>query len=92
MRSRRHSIAEARNHLHELVRHAAEEGKAVELTRRGAPVAVLVRRSEYGRLTAPARTFREAWEVFSRGGDLKQANIDPDEIFGGIREDNPGRV
>ena len=38
--SRRHSIAEARNHLPELVRQA-ESGKPVELTRRGEPVAEL---------------------------------------------------
>ena len=90
MTSRRHSIAEARNHLPELVREA-EAGKAVELTRRGEPVAVLVGRREYDRLTAPARTFREAWEDFSRTADLKHANIDPEEIFGDVRDEAPGR-
>ena len=88
--SRRHSIADARNNLPELVRQA-ESGKAVELTRRGEPVAVLVGRKEYDRLTAPLRTFADAWEKFSRTVDLKQANIDPDEVFADVRDDAPGR-
>jgi len=88
--SRRHSIAEARNNLPELVRQA-EAGKAVELTRRGEPVAVLVGRREYDRLTAPSRTFGEAWEDFSRSVDVKGANIDSDEIFGDVRDHAPGR-
>ncbi len=88
--SRRHSIAEARNNLPELVRQA-ESGKSVELTRRGEPVAVLVGRKEYDRLTAPSRTFADAWEEFSNTVDLRQANIDPDQIFSGVRDDAPGR-
>lgn len=88
--SRRHSIAEARNNLPDLVRQA-ESGKSVELTRRGEPVAVLVGRKEYDRLTAPTRRFADAWEKFSRAVDLRQANIDPDEIFSGVRDDAPGR-
>ena len=88
--SRRHSIADARNNLPELVRQA-ESGKPVELTRRGEPVAVLIGRKEYDRLTAPLRTFADAWENFSRTVDLKQAGIDPDEIFSDVRDDAPGR-
>lgn len=88
--SRRHSIAEARNNLPELVRQA-EAGTAIELTRRGEPVAVLVGRREYDRLTTPSRSFGEAWEEFSRHVDLNRANIDPDEIFGDVRDDTPGR-
>jgi prevent-host-death family protein len=61
--NRRHSIADARNNLPELVRQA-ESGKPVELTRRGEPVAVLVGRKECDRLTAPPPTFADAWEKF----------------------------
>ena len=88
--SRRQSIADARKNLPELVRQA-ESGKPVELTRRGELVAVLVGRKEYDRLTAPARTFGDAWEKFSRTVDLREANIDPDEIFSDVRDDAPGR-
>lgn len=41
-----HSIADARARLPELVREA-ESGKAIELTRRGEPVAVLIGRKQY---------------------------------------------
>ncbi len=88
--TKRHSIADARNNLPELVRQA-ESGKAVELTRRGEPVAVLVGRKEYDRLTAPSRTFGDAWEKFSRTVDLSQADIDPDEVFSDVRDVTPGR-
>jgi prevent-host-death family protein len=88
--SKRHSIADARNNLPELVRQA-ESGKAVELTRRGEPVAVLVGRKEYDRLKSTSRTFGDAWSKFSRTVDLSQANIDPDEIFSDVRDETPGR-
>ncbi len=88
--SRRHSIANARSNLPELVRQA-ESGKAVELTRRGEPVAVLVGRKEYDRLNSTSHTFGDAWAKFSRAIDLSQANIDPDEIFSDVRDDTPGR-
>lgn len=88
--TKRHSIADARNNLPDLVRQA-ESGKPVELTRRGEPVAVLVGRKEYDRLTAPSRAFGDAWEKFSRSVDLRQANIDPDEVFSDVRDDAAGR-
>jgi prevent-host-death family protein len=88
--TRRHSITDARNNLPDLVRQA-ESGKPVELTRRGQPVAVLVGRKEYDRLTAPSLTFGDAWKKFSRSVDVRHANIDPDEVFSGVRDDAPGR-
>lgn len=47
------SIAQARNSLTELV-YEAEEGRPVQFTRRGRPVAVLVSEAEYARLKAAA--------------------------------------
>lgn len=85
-----HSIAEARNQLPRLVREA-ESGKAVELTRRGEAVAVLIGRRDYERLAARARRFSEAWDAFTHDVDLKELEIDPDEIFGGVRDKSPGR-
>jgi len=87
---RRHSIAEARNNLPTLVREA-ESGKAVELTRRGESVAVLVSRKEYERLARRSRRFSEAWSDFSKKVDLAEAAIDPDEIFADTRDSKPGR-
>ena len=88
--AKQHSIAEARNSLPSLVR-AAESGKAVELTRRGEPVAVLIGRRQYERLIMKYRAFSEAYGAFTREFDLEELAIDPDELFAGPRDDIHGR-
>ena len=88
--AKQHSIAEARNSLPSLVR-AAESGKAVELTRRGEPVAVLIGRRQYERLILKFRGFSEAYEDFTREINLAELGIDPDELFAGGRDDSHGR-
>jgi len=88
--SKRHSIAEARMRLPSLVREA-ESGKAVELTRRGESVAVLIGRKQYERLSARSRRFSEAWDDFSREVELAALEIDPDEVFGSTRDNSAGR-
>jgi len=85
-----HSIAEARTQLPSLVR-AAESGKTVELTRRGEPVAVLIGRRQYERLTSKKRGFSDAYEEFTRETDLHALAIDPDEVFADARDAGPGR-
>jgi antitoxin (DNA-binding transcriptional repressor) of toxin-antitoxin stability system len=69
----------------------AESGKAVELTRRGEPVAVLIGRRQYERLTMRYRGFSEAYREFKREVDLDELGIDPDELFAGTRDDVQGR-
>ena len=88
--AKQHSIAEARSSLPSLVR-AAESGKAVELTRRGELVAVLIGRRQYERLTLKYRGFSEAYEDFTREVDLEELAINPDELFSGVRDDIHGR-
>jgi prevent-host-death family protein len=88
--SKRYSIAEARDNLPGVV-HEAEGGTRVELTRRGKPVAVLLGIEEYGRLAEGRRDFWEAYEEFRREFDLAQLGIDPNEVFGGVRDSSPGR-
>jgi prevent-host-death family protein len=88
--AKRHSIAEARTNLPKLVREA-ESGKAVELTRRGERVAVLIGQREYERLTARPRRFSEAWSDFTREVNLEMLDIDPAEVFSGVRDTSPGR-
>jgi len=88
--AKQHSIAEARNSLPTPVREA-ESGKAVELTRRGEPVAVLIGRRQYERLTMRYRGFSEAYREFKREVDLDELGIDPDELFAGIRDDIQSR-
>lgn len=87
---RRHSIAEARSNLPALVREA-EAVNAVELTRRGEGVAVLIGRKRYEQLMSRPRAFSEAWDDFSASVDLEQLAIDPDEVFARTRDHTPGR-
>lgn len=86
----RHSIAEARSKLPRLVREA-ERGKAVELTRRGEPVAVLIGRHQFERLTGQHRSFFDAYQAFKEQVDLTRLGIDPDEVFAGARDAARGR-
>lgn len=88
---KQHSIAEARNNLPKLVREA-EAGKAIELTRRGESVAVLLGRKEYDRLVMRSRRFSEAWNEFTREVGIRDLNINPDEIFEDVRDNVPGRT
>ena len=90
MNRRQHSIAEARNNLPQLIR-AAETGEAIELTRRGESVAVLIGRRQYERLAARSRRFSEAWKEFIEEVPLDELQIDPDEIFKTTRDTRPGR-
>ena len=84
------SIAEARRNLPRLVR-GAEQGKAVELTRRGEPVAVLVGHRMFARLAAGRRGFADAYREFIQEVDLSEVGLDPDALFEGVRTSTPGR-
>lgn len=87
--AKRRSIAEARMNLPQLIRDA-EAGEEIELTRRGESVAVLVGREQYERLVSPTRRFSDAWDEFTRDIDLHDLDLDPDEIFAGVRDSHPG--
>ena len=86
----KHSIAEARRNLPRLVREA-ERGMAVELTRRGEPVAVLIGWRRFERLALNRRSFIMAYRDFTNESDLTDLALDPDELFAGTREEIPGR-
>ena len=85
-----HSIAEAWRNLPTLVRDA-ENGKTVELTRRGEPVAVLIGHREFERLTSRRQSFSAAWRGFAECTELADLSLDPDELFGDLREETAGR-
>ena len=86
----KHSIAEARRNLPKLVR-AVEHGMAVELTRRGKPVAVLIGCKRFERLASSRRSFVTAYQVFRNESDLTELVLDPDKLFARQREKTPGR-
>ena len=82
----RHSIAEARRKLPRLV-NAAEHDKAVELTRRGKPVAMLISRGRFEQLPSNHSGFAEAYRTFAERVDLAKLDLDPDQLFSGVRAD-----
>jgi len=88
--SKTYSIAQARQNLPRLV-HEAEAGVPVELTRRGKPVAVVVSVHEYQRLTGQRPDFMESYRAWRVEHDVDNLDLDPDEIFGDLRDPSPGR-
>ncbi len=85
-----YSIAEAKNGLPKLVREA-EAGHDIQLTRRGKPVAVVVGTRRYEKLTTSRSSFWESYQRFRREHDLARLDLDPAEIFDGVRDPSPGR-
>lgn len=79
------SVTGIRHDLPALV-HELSSGRAVELTLRGKPVAVLVSHEHYGRLVSNQRSFGESYRRFTQEFDLSELAIDPDEVFAGVRE------
>jgi antitoxin Phd len=86
---KQYSIAKARDHFTSLVR-AVERESAIELTRRGKPVAVMLSIQEYKRLLTGQAGFWEAYSAFRERVDLQELGIEPD-TFAGLRDRSPGR-
>jgi prevent-host-death family protein len=86
---RHYSVAEARSKLPALIREA-EEGEAVEITRRGRAVAVVLSMTEYRRMGAQPVGFGEAFEAWrSRVGPARPRV--PQRFFKALRDRSPGR-
>ena len=86
---KQYSIAEARNHFTTIVRDVEREA-AIELTRRGKPVAVLLSIQEYKRLSSSQGSFWKAFTAFRNRVNLQELGIEPD-IFAGLRDRSSGR-
>ena len=85
---RQYSIAEARNHLSELVHEAESEGP-VTLTRHGRPVAVVVSEPEYRQLREARRGFWDAAAVFRESVDLGDLAVR--DVYRNVRDRGLGR-
>ena len=85
---KRYSLSEAKDHLTRLVHAVARHG-AVEITRRGRPVAMLVSIEDYQRLHGRRVGFWQALEAWRRaaGRDIALG----DDIFLDIRDRSTGR-
>ena len=86
----RHSIAEAQRNLPALIREA-ENGNEVELTRRGEPVAMLISYRAFRHLTSIRRGFVAAYRDFTINIAISNLELNPDELFGDVREETEGR-
>ncbi len=83
-----YSIAEARNRFTAIIRDA-ETSPAVEITRHGEPVAVLVSWRQYQRLSTK-KDFWDSYNSFRETFNLSELAIEPD-IFDGVRDSSSGR-
>ena len=86
---RRHSVSDARRNLSKLIREA-ENGKTLELIRGGKTVAVLMGHKNFRRLSANRPGFAAAYRDFMDAFDLAELDLDPDVMFGDIRDMTPG--
>lgn len=87
--SHRYSVAEARAHLPSILVQA-EAGEAVELTRRGRPVAVVLSHEAFERLRNPRPSFGEAYRNFRKRYSLDEVGLEGD-FASAVRDRTPGR-
>jgi prevent-host-death family protein len=83
------TVAEARQNLARLIR-TAERGRAVQITRRGEPVAVLLSASEYLHLKGERPAFARAVDAVRDRLDVTRLDIG-DADFEGLRDVSAGR-
>lgn len=87
--SREYSIAEARRQFAGIVRDVKSDG-AVQITRRGKRVAVLLSAAEYDRLTGQKPDLWEALQEWRKTADWKVLG-DLDDVWADVRDRSPGR-
>ena len=85
-----YSVSEAKDSLPQLIREA-EAGQEVRVTRRGLPVAVLLSAQKYDELKGGRPSFTERYQAFRRELERDAVDLDPDEVFAGVRDKSPGR-
>jgi prevent-host-death family protein len=83
------SVAEARQNFARLIKRA-QQGKAIQITRRGEPVAVLLSAAEYLALTGDRPSFMDATRRLRERLDVESLGIGDGE-FEGLRDESPGR-
>ncbi len=86
----RYSITDARRNLSAIIREA-ENGKEIELTRRGEPVAMLIGTRAFKQLKSTQVDFATAYQEFRENANLEDLDLNPDELYGDVRKDIAGR-
>lgn len=87
--TKKYSIAEARQDLAAIVKEL-EQQPAIQITRRGQPVAVLISAREYERLSSRQTGFWEAYASFLEQVDLARLGLEPD-FLNDLRQADTGR-
>lgn len=85
-----YSIAEARDHLAQLI-HQAEQGTPIEITRRGKRVAIILSTEDFDRLSFHQGNFGKSLLDFRRQWGLEMLDLNPDQVFKDVRDRSPGR-
>ena len=86
----RYSTTDARRNLSAIIREA-ENGKEIELTRRGEPVANLIGIRAFNRLKSTQGDFATAYREFRETANLEDLDLNPDELYGDLRKEIAGR-
>lgn len=89
MAANRVSVAEARQNFARLIERA-RRGKAIHITRRGEPVAVLLSAAEYLALTGERPSFMDATRRVREHLGVESLEIGDGE-FEGLRDESAGR-
>jgi len=84
-----YAIAEARANLPTLI-DEVEAGAAVELTRRGKVIAVMISIEEYQRLRSKRVGFQDAYQQFLKKHPLTEVGLEPG-FAAKVRDRSPGR-
>jgi len=63
-----------------------EQGEQIEITQEGKQIAVIISTAEYERLLNKIPSFAESIERFRQEYNVESAEINPDEIFAGVRD------
>lgn len=88
--AQRYAIAEARANLPTLI-DEAEGGVAIELTRRGEVVAIMISVSEYERLRSQRVGFQAAYQQFLKKHSPADIGVDAAAFAKQVRDRSPGR-
>ena len=86
----RYSITDARRNLSAIIREV-QNGKEIELTRRGEPVAMLIGIRAFKQLKSTQGDFATAYQEFRETANLDNLDLNPDELYADLRKEIEGR-
>lgn len=90
MESKQYSLEEILINSNKIIQEVTE-GEAIQITQDGKEVAVIISQAEYEKLSNKKQGFWESIERFRQEYNVEAADINPSEIFGGVRDKSPGK-